>query len=309
MIQIIGFDGGRGYGKAYSEYQGKSYECMFKSVAGIVSNRVEQYPNYIEDNIHICVDDESEYFVGELAEKESEIPMMNSSDDKTTLVVEVLLYTALLKIAQTNKVKIVIGVPNVVYNQRTLEKIKKKYKNKKVKIEDKITSAVKTITIEDVAITKEADSALVYHVRNIDELTKPIGLVSVGFKTTEVCYYDKEFNNIKRLSKSWDKGNNTALKHVQSRLQDLETPIKKELYEIDSSDEYSRLKREGYNVLMNALYQDIETLWINQDEMDIVFAGGTPYHFEGLDYELIEDSQMATAKGLFLNGRDYVSWE
>ena len=68
---------------------------------------------------------------------------------------------------------------------------------------------------------------------------------------------------------------------------------------IDSSDEYQALKDTAYEVLSESIANDIEQTWINLPEIAIFTAGGTALHLK-LEYELIEDPQMATAKGLWL---------
>lgn len=305
-VQIIGFDGGRGYVKAYSEYNNQKLSCIFKSIIGLVERRVESYPEYIEDNIHIEVDG-AEWFVGELAERESKGAIHNLSDDKTDQPVDILLYAAIDKLAVTNKVKVMMGVPHKLYNKRVRKSIKDKYSGKRLVITNKVTKSTKVVTIVDIDIYKEAEACLLYYAKDMDELKSDMVLASVGFRTTEVVYYDKNFNYVEKYSDTIEKGNITALEYVQGRLGSLDIPVKKELFEIDSSSDYDDYKKVGYNTLKVMLYQELEGRLVNvgsEDEMKIVFAGGTSYHFENLKYEIIPDAQMATSKGLFLFGQN-----
>lgn len=305
-VQIIGFDGGRGYVKAYSEYNNEKLSCIFRSVIGLVERRVESYPSHIEDNIHIEVDG-SEWFVGELAERESKSVVHNLGDDKTEQPVDILLYAAIDKLAVTNSVKIMMGVPHKLYNKKTRTSIKEKYAGRRITITNKVNKTTKVVTIVDIDIYKEAEACLLYYVKDMDKLTSDMVLASVGFRTTEVVYYDKNFNYVEKYSDTIEKGNITALEYVQGRLGSLDVPVKKELFEIDSSSDYDKYKKVGYNALKVTLYQELEARLINvgsENEMKIVFAGGTPSHFENLKYEIIPDAQMATSKGLFFFGQN-----
>lgn len=305
-VQVISFDGGRGFIKGYSQYNNQELSCIFKSIIGLVERRVEKYPDYIKDNIHIEVDG-AEWFVGELAERESKAAIHNLSDDKTEQPVDILLYAAIEKLAVTNRVKIMMGVPHKLYNKRVRKSIKDKYAGKRLTITNKVTKSTKVITIEDIDIYKEAEAALLYYTKDMDRLESDIVLASVGFRTTEVVYYDKDFNYVEKYSDTIEKGNITALEYVQGRLGSLDIPVKRELFEIDTKTEYNDYKKVGYNVLKVMLYQELEAKLVNigsEKEMKIVFAGGTSYHFEDLKYEIIPDAQMATAKGLFLFGQN-----
>ena len=65
-IQHIGIDIGRGYVKAYSEFDGNTYSCKFKSVRGL--GKKIDFTEY-EKPIFIEVD-KQQFFIGDLAEKE-----------------------------------------------------------------------------------------------------------------------------------------------------------------------------------------------------------------------------------------------
>ena len=90
-IQKIGFDFGRGYVKAYSEVDNIEHVSVFKSVIGEgrdidlseYMDKENEKPIYIEYG-------KENYFIGLLAEKESQVPVRNSKDSKTSHTVEVL---------------------------------------------------------------------------------------------------------------------------------------------------------------------------------------------------------------------------
>lgn len=298
--QVIGADLGRGYVKGFSIHEGKALRCCFKSVVGIGRNiDFSEYKNpmYLEvDGI--------DYFVGLLAEKEGDSPTPNSKESKVTLTAERLLFALLNEVCMTDKVKIIFTVPYKSYNKTTLQEVQDKYKGRKVTIKDLIKGTFKTITIEDVAIYREADSALYWELREMETTKKPIGMITVGFRTTELTYYDKGMLFNDKKSKSVELGNKTSLEYAQRML--LSQGTSKELFEIDTNeDDYNELKERGYTEVYERVTQEIDNTWINLDEMDIYIGGGTVMKMNVKDYTVIEDPQMATAKGAYLVGTKY----
>lgn len=292
--QIIGLDIGRGYVKGYTEYNGFSKSCLFKSVTAL--GRHMDFKDY-EDPIFLEVDND-EYFVGILAEKEGHNPTQNLKDDKTTMTVQKLVFAALSKLALTDNVKIMLGVPNKLFKKSELQNIKETYKNRVINIKDKITSSYKIVRIEDIEIYREGDAALLWHIQNYTITNNDIGVVTIGFRTTEFSYYDKGlmFNNLK--SSTEELGNKDALEYIQKRLSS--DNIMRKLHEIDSSDRYEDLKEIAYKNLTENIEQLIESKWTNLNEIDVFIAGGTALNMDFKTYPVIEDSQMVTAKGLFL---------
>ena len=294
MIQRIGLDIGSGYVKGYSEYNGQVYECLFKSIAGLgrsIDTSKYENPIYIEFQ-------DRELFIGELAELEADSPAQNLKDDKTTLVVKRLIAAALEQLAISDKVKIMLGVPNKMFKKIEREKIQKAYKAKRFVVKNKLTGATKSITIEDIDIFREADAALLWHTRTREQLDKPFGMVTVGFRTTELAYYNEEFIYNDKKSKTKELGNKDALEYIQRKLDD-DKGIMRELSEIDSSNNYDDYKQIAYENLSERVDIEIENAWVNLDEMEIKIGGGTALKLDNLNFEVIEDAQMATAKGLW----------
>lgn len=294
-IQIIGADLGRGFAKGYSEYNDRKLECMFRSVVGM--GREIDFSNY-DDPIYIEVDGE-DYFAGDLAQNEAISPTANSRDSKASLTAEKLLYAMLNKIAITDKIKIMFGVPNKSFRKVVLAELQEKYKDKEVEIKDKISGATKKITIVDVGMFREADAALLWTVRNNKKNDRPIGMVTIGFRTTEFSYFDEGLKFNDKKSQTLETGNKTPLQYVQKIISKDNTM--KELHQIDSSNKYDDIKEIGYKNLAESIEQQIEESWINLNEMDIFLAGGTTLNLK-MDkmFTVVEDAQTCTAKGLYL---------
>lgn len=297
-IQIIGGDIGRGYVKGFTVYNGETKECCFKSIVSL--GREIDFKEY-KDPIYLEVEGE-EYFAGILAEVEGYSPTANNMESKITMTAEKLLYTLLNKLAVADTVKIMLGVPNKSYNKRTLNEVIELYKGKTVKILDKITKKFKSILIEDISIFRESDAALFWELRDRTTTNKPIGMVTVGFRTTEFTYFDKGMKFNDKKSKSLELGNKTALEYVQRELND-KFNLSKELFEIDSNTgDYDKLKEKGYRILSEKVAQEVDSYWVNTEEMDIYFGGGTAQKMKIYNGDLIEAPQMATAKGLYIVG-------
>lgn len=296
--QIIGADIGRGYVKGYTVYNGEAAECCFKSIISL--GREIDFSEH-KDPIYLEVDGE-EYFAGVLAEVEGYSPTANNMESKVTLTAEKLLYTLLDKLAVTDNIRLVLGVPNKAYNKRTLTEVLEAYKGKKIKIINNVTKQYKNILIEDITIFRESDAALLWELRDRTTTNKPIGMVTVGFRTTEFTYFDKGMKFNDKKSKSLELGNKTALEYVQRELND-KYNLSKELFEIDSNTgDYDKLKEKGYRILSEKVAQEVDSYWINTEEMDIYFGGGTAQRMKIYNGTLVEAPQMATAKGLYIVG-------
>lgn len=295
--QIIGLDIGRGYVKGYTEINGIVKECLFKSIVG--EGRELDFSEHIDPiMIEFGGDD---WFVGLLAEKESQTPIRNSKDSKVSNTVEVLLAAALNELAVEDNVKIMMGVPYKSFRKSVLEEVIETYKGRSIKVKDKINGGYKDITIVDIMIGRESDAALYWQVRNNERNDKPVGLVSVGFRTTEFSYFDKGLKFNDKKSDTIEFGNRSVMANVKDKL--MEKDIIKDLNEIDSSDDYDDLKKKAYAIAAENIEQTIEDKWINLDEMDIYIAGGTSLNMNfDEQFKRVEDPQMATAKGLYLMG-------
>lgn len=295
-IQIIGLDIGRGYVKAYSEFNNNKKECIFKSITSDGRDGLD-YSNY-EEPIYVEYDGKK-IFGGKFAEIEGYVPISNSKDSKLSSVVEELMAITFSKIAVAKEVKIMMGVPYKIFNAETLNAIVEKYKGKVFKVEDKINGGLKEVTIANISIFREADSALFHALNGLPNMNKPVGLVSVGFRSTELAYYDKGFRFNDKYSTTLEIGNRNVLQYV-SQILLKESNINKSVAEIDSSDSYDYLKQRGYEAISEQIGQEIEASWKNLNEMDVYIAGGTALNMTFDDnFKILEDSQMATAKGLY----------
>ena len=297
--QIIGIDAGRSYTKAFSIYEGVVYQANFNSVYGNGRTNID-FSNY--DNPIALKIDGNDYFFGELAIKECYNRLSNLKDEKTTNVAEMLIISALSRVAISKEVRLMVGVPNRLYNKRTLQSVIDKYKNRSYLFKDIVTGENKEVHICDIGIMRESDSALIYLQKGKIN-TKPVGLVSIGGKTSEISYFDKNFKFIDRNSVSLALGSIDVNTEVRRKLE--YDRIYKSNDEIDISNNYDDIKKVAYEIIENRLYEEIDNLFTNIKEMEKIYiVGGTSQNLN-LDnsiFTTVENPQMVTAKGLFFVG-------
>lgn len=297
MIQIIGLDCGRGYTKGYTEFNGLTKECCFKSIIG--EGREIELGGFTSP-IMINYNNE-DWFIGLLAEKESQTLARNNKDSKISNTVQVLIAAALSELAVEDTVKIMLAVPYKSFRKTVLADIINKYKNRTFKVKDKVNGSYKEVKVKDISICREADAALYWQLKDIDTLSKPAGIVNIGFRSTELAYFDKSLTFIDKKSDTIEFGNRSVMSNVKDKL--LNQGIIKDVNEIDTSDDYNELKERAYRLASENIDQLIEDRWINISEMDIYLAGGTSLNMNFDErFKVIEDAQMATAKGCWLVG-------
>ena len=93
-VQIIGLDCGRGFTKGYTEFNGIVKECCFKSIIG--EGREIELSGF---NAPIMINyDNEDWFIGLLAEKESQTLARNNKDSKVSNTVQVLSLIHIFKL-------------------------------------------------------------------------------------------------------------------------------------------------------------------------------------------------------------------
>ena len=296
--QVVGIDVGRGAVKYCTKYKEAEITGRFNAVFGTgregIKYEIWNDPIALEVNGNLL-------FFGELAIKESINQTSNIKDEKDSFVSEMLLIAALSRTAKTKNVKIILGVPNRLYNLKSREIIINKYKGKTYKFKDDVTKENKEVYIADIDIFREADAALVYQQRGKVN-TKPVGLVSIGFRTTEFSFYEPDFRFIDKKSTSIGVGARDVLEEAKKLLE--KERIYKTVEELDMSTEYEDKKVFGYNLIATKIEQEMDSLWVNLGEMEKIYlCGGTSCNVNfNSTFSRIEDPQLVTARGLHFVG-------
>lgn len=298
-LQVVGADIGRGYGKVYTEKDGVEHKGIFKSVVALGRElEWEKYSNPMYFDASLGEQTFKAVFCGEVAEKEGFATIRNSKDSKITDTAKKIFLGALSCIPLEDKINVVLGVPNREWNKSNLNAVIEEYKGKTIEITDHVNKRVKKTFINDITIFKESDAALLYHVQhNKPNNTNDNVMVNIGFRTTEISYYDNNLRYNDKKSKSLELGNQTVLEFVQKH------HPKRSLEEIDSSNRYDDLKEAGYNMLAENIDQLVESILVNLDEINLFACGGVTNKINLPEkFKKVEDPQMITAKGLFLVG-------
>ena len=207
---------------------------------------------------------------------------------------------ALNELAIEDNVKIMLGVPYKSFRRSVLNDVIEEYKGSVIEVKDKINGGTKKVKIVDINIYREGDAALYWELRD-KEINKAVGLVSVGFRTTELSFFEKDLVFNDKKSDTIEFGNRSVMNNVKDKL--LENGIIKDINEIDTSNDYDEMKEKAYSIATENVEQQIEDKWINLDEIDIYIAGGTSLNMDfDKRFKRVKDAQSATAKGLWLVG-------
>lgn len=295
MVQNIGIDIGRGFVKGFTVVDGIERTCLFRSYVGLGRNL--DFENY-DNPIYISIEGDElfeDVFVGDLAMNEGYTSIANSKDSKVTDTCKKLLYGVINELATDSKVNIMLGVPNRMFKKSVLQEVTDAYKGKSVKITNKVTNEVKKITINEIMIYRESDSALLNEVTTTKlNNGKDYCLVSIGFRTTEITIFDSNLKFNDKKSRSIELGNADILEYVMKK------NTSRDLHEIDASHRYNQDKEIGYKMVSEKLEQEIERIIKNIDETNVYIAGGIANKLNLDDrFKLVDNAQLVTAKGLY----------
>ncbi len=301
-------------------------EYSFPSVVGIGQDLryrpelgVERKPT---ERLALTVDNRK-YFVGDLAIRQSGIASRSLDADRSQdQNVRVLVLAALSLFAQWDAqvFHLVTGLPvnsYSAYRDAWESQLPGEYK---VVVEEDGKPRERQIAIGNVHVVPQPFGTLynrvlspIGNLADRDLARRTIGLVDIGFKTTDLAVADQmEF--IDRLSSSTTTGMATAYAHIADRLR-AEYRLDKENWEIDEivaqgavriagkTSDISRLKAEAYERVARKVITDLESLWDYRDlDTILVTGGGGQALAEHLlprypNIELVDGAPMANVRG------------
>lgn len=294
MEKNIGVDLGYGFVKITDGKKDK----LFPSVVGqartlryITDESPEQ--NQI-NNLHVLVDDR-EYFVGDLANRQSDVVLFSLNESRMDeRISKVLLATALALLAEgrSTNYNIVTGLPVGFFTEtkQALNQLFKGRQNVALKRNQQPDQEY-TVMVNEVKILPEPfgslfDLILDYTGNIVDEnlAASKVGIIDVGFRTTDYIVVDN-LENIDRLSGSSNTALSTAYVLISELLKE-EFKISKPIYQLDqvirsgeiriSGKTYNldEIKKHAFSVVAEKLITEINSLWINKWELDMVFITG-----------------------------------
>jgi len=288
---IAGVDVGFGFTKAAN---GES-TTLFKSIIG------EPQPRSMDDNffsgesipgLHLTLQDRS-YFVGELAESESRVRQFTL--DQAQLVTQhfkILALAALAKIVPGRvPFNVVTGLPVgyfLEYREILTQALQGEHK---VLVYDNSEGKDTVLHVNRVKVIPQPYGSLVDYlfredgsVMRADEARQKIGLIDIGFKTTDftVC---KGFRHSERGSRTTDTGIAKAFTYISEALNDM-SGVNVEIYRLydavregsikirGAEYDLSKVKDEVFGRLATAVLSDMERVWADDWDLDLVLLAG-----------------------------------
>jgi plasmid segregation protein ParM len=294
-VEILGIDIGFGFTKAVNGRQ----ELVFKSVLGEATDlqfreKMIAGGDVEENHLQIEVDGKS-YFVGELAERQSNVRFFTL--DQAQFVSKFAKVFALAAIAQMVKgfvpVNLVTGLPIGYYQQ---------YKDELAKLlvgEHKITMVdadgkqeEKSISINKVRVVPQPFGSLFNLMLNdLGEMGNKrlvkdkIGIIDVGFRTSDYTISDK-MRYSERGSRTTDSGIARAFNVIATKLRE-NSGVNIELYRLYEAIDSGSIKIRGkvydlkslteqvFSQLATSIANEVDRLWVDDWDIDaMIITGG-----------------------------------
>ncbi len=292
-MRTIGIDVGFGFTKAttgkentiFKSLLGDSNEIQFRSAFG---------DNSFANNLHVTIEDKT-YFIGDYAEQQSTVRQFTLDQEKLlSEFVKVLALTAAglcsdndtsfnvvsgLPVGYLNRdykefTNIISGHHSVMFHTPSGEKISKKIFINKVKMMPQPLGSVFNVIMDDNG-----------QVANIDMTKKKIGVVDIGFRTTDFTII-KNMQYVERGSSTMDTGISKSFSVIANKLRK-ESGVSVEIYRLFNAVNTGMIKIKGkeYNITnlrdkvfahsASSIANDINRLWAEDWDIDsIVLTGG-----------------------------------
>ncbi len=292
-MEVIGIDIGFGFTKASN---GKE-QVMFKSIYGDavdVQFRSDFGNNSFANNLHVTIDDKS-YFVGDYAEKQSNVRQFTLDQEKLlTDFVKILSLTVAGRFADRDSaISVVSGLPvayfkennkrfariltgqhNIIYHKPDGSEIKKRIYIKKVRMMPQPLGSFFNLLMDDKG-----------KIINLDLTKQKVGVVDIGFQTTDFTIFDN-LRFIDRGSSTMDTGISRIFRVIANKLQE-KSGINVELYRLYKAVETGIIKMRGqeyditkirdqvFSQSAEIVANDIDRLWTDDWDIDtIILTGG-----------------------------------
>lgn len=292
-MKTIGIDVGFGFTKATT---GKD-NTIFKSLIGD-SNDIQFRSAFgdstITNNLHVSIGDRS-FFIGDYAEQQSTVRQFTLDQDKllSEFVKTLSLTAAGLCSDQETSFNVVSGLPvgylnrdykkftdiisghhSIIFHTPTGEKISKKIYFNKVKMMPQPLGSIFNLLMDDSG-----------RVTDVDMTQKKIGVVDIGFRTTDFTII-KNMQYVERGSSTMDTGISKSFSVIANKLRK-ESGVNVEIYRLFNAINTGAIKIKGkeYNITnlrdkvfshsASSIANDINRLWAEDWDIDyIVLTGG-----------------------------------
>jgi plasmid segregation protein ParM len=294
-VEILGIDIGFGFTKATNGEQ----DLVFKSVLGESTDiqfRDEMIATEEVDENHLQVEvDGKSYFVGELAERQSNVRFFTL--DQAQFIAKFAKVFALAAAAQMVKgfvpVNLVTGLPIGHYREHKDELAKLLVGEHKIVLTDASgKKEEKTINVNKVRVVPQPFGSLFNMMLNdLGEMgdkrlvKDKIGIIDVGFRTSDYTISDK-MRYSERGSRTTDSGIARAFNVIATKLRE-SSGVNVELYRLYEAIDEGKIKIRGkeydleklteqvFSQLATSIANEVDRLWVDDWDIDgMVVTGG-----------------------------------
>lgn len=292
-MEVVGIDVGFGFTKAFNG----TNSVIFKSVLGDsteIQFRSSLGADQDASNLHVTLDNKS-YFIGSYAELQSNVKEFTLDQDKLLEdFVKVLAITAVgVCCGDSTSLNVVSGLPvgflkrdykkfadlitgphEITFHNENKKNVTRKVHINKVHMIPQPVGSIFNLIMDDRGKIKDQDLSM-----------KKIGVVDIGFKTTDLSIFDR-LQYVERGSTTLETGISKCFSVITNKLRQ-ESGVNIELYRmfkfIESGmvkirgKEYniSNLKKRVYTHAAEAIASDVNQLWENDWDIDtIILSGG-----------------------------------
>jgi plasmid segregation protein ParM len=333
---VLGIDIGFGFTKATN---GKD-TLVFKSLLGDAAD-VQFWADFGDDaptdHIHVTIDGES-YFIGDLAEQQSSV--LNFTLDQERLLsdyVKILSLTAAGMLTQNGSsthrpINLVSGLPIGFFKEnhnRFNEQLTGHHTITFHSPDGKET--IREIYINKVRMLPQPMGSILNllmnndgKVANTDLARQKIGVVDIGFRTTDLAILDR-LRYINRGSKTIDMGIAKAFGVIANKLRE-KSSVNVELYRLYRAAEtgtitmrghgfsFPKIREQVYSQLATSIADEVDRLWVNDWDIEAIYlSGGGSRELASFLEPLIvgnvipvdpdQDARLNNVKGYFKYGR------
>ncbi len=290
---VLGIDVGFGFTKASN---GNEF-VMFKSILGETTDiqfRSDIGDNSFSNSIHVTINDQS-YFVGDFAEQQSNVRQFTLDQDR---LINEFLKTLVLTVAgrfseQEMPINIVSGLPVGYFkqNNKRFSQILLGHHNISYHKSDG-SAVIKKVFVNKIRMMPQPLGSFFNllmdnngKIVNRDLTNQKVGIVDIGFRTTDFTIFDK-LRYVERGSSTIDGGISKCFSIIATKLRE-KSGIAVELYRLYDAVKTGSIKMKGqeYDIskIRDQVYAqsaeiiggDIDRLWNEDWDIDtIVLTGG-----------------------------------
>jgi plasmid segregation protein ParM len=291
-MDVLGIDIGFGFTKACNSKE----HLMFKSIFGDAVDIQFQsdFGNGSHtNNLHVTIDDRA-YFVGDYAEKQSNLRQYTLNQEKLlTDFVKVLSLTVAGKLGENGEtLNVVSGLPVASfkeYHKRFAEILTGQHEITFHRHDGSMVS--RQIFIRKILMMPQPLGSFFNllmddngKITNANFAKQKIGVIDIGFRTTDITIFDN-LQIIERASRTTDTGISKIFQAIANRIQK-ESGINVELYRLYDAVQSGNIKLRGqkYNIKeirdtvfsqeAETIATDVERLWADDWDIDAVILSG-----------------------------------